>query len=353
MFAWLKKTLTQLLKAPRAPLNVVATSEPGEQAVRQKESAVYKSQGDKYFDYGKFENAAVCYRQAIAINPDFAEAFDNLGIALWQQKLYGEAEHCLKQAILINPGMASTHYNLGSLLREQGKLNEALRSFGKALEIKPYFAEAHNYMGVVLKELGRLSEAVSSFRRALEHDPEYYTAKAQMVHEMQQLCEWSGLEADIQSVRQGVLESQPSDRRLLHPFASLSLTGATAVEQKRYAERYAQIEYQHLAALRSNLGFEFNHSPNEKIHIGYLSADFRQHPVSFLMAEIFELHDRNRFHITAYSYGPDDGSAMRKRLEKAFDSFVDIRDNTYESAARKIYADHIDILVDLTCYTKG
>lgn len=100
------------------------------------------------------------------------------------------------------------------------------------------------------------------------------------------------------------------------------------------------------------MGFEFRREPKPKIHVGYFSADFRNHPVAYLMAEIFELHDRDRFQVTAYSYGPNDVGEMRKRLEKAFDHFVDIRDLTHENAARKIYEDHVDILVDLTGYTQ-
>jgi len=342
MFKWFKKAPSVHLESPRAVAKDIATSGPAAQTTRLKESAVHKSLGDKYFDEDNFEKAAECYRQAIAINPNFAEAFDNLGIVLWQQKLYEEAEHCLKQAILIKPGMANTHYNLGSMLHKQGRLNEALRSFDEALEIKQHFAEAHNYKGIVLKELGRLDEASSSFR----------IARVQMLHQRQQLCEWGDLEADIQSARRAVLEAPPNDKNIPRPLAFFSLPGVTAEEQKRCAERWVKGEFEALVPLRDKLGFDFKRTANKTISVGYISADFRQHPVSFLMAEIFELHDRNRFHITAYSYGPDDGSAMRKRLEKAFDSFVDIRDNTYESAARKIYADHIDILVDLTGHTQ-
>lgn len=313
--------------------------------------AASKNRGDKYFDEGNFKDAALCYREAITANPGFAEAFDNLGISLWQQKQYEEAEQCLKQALLIAPGMVYTYYNLASMLFEQGKLQESLQYFSKAIDLKPDFAEAHNYMGVLFKDLGNLTESISSFRRALEYDPGYYTAKAQMVHQLQQLCQWDGLEADTQSLRQAVAETQLTDKNLLHPFAFLSLPGTTSREQRNCAERFVHVQYQPLAPLRNRLGFEFRRPPNGKIRLGYLSADFHDHATARLMAEIFELHDRNRFHITAYSYGPDDGSAMRKRLVKAFDQFVDIREITLESAAKQIHSDRIDILVDLKGHT--
>jgi protein O-GlcNAc transferase len=91
--------------------------------------------------------------------------------------------------------------------------------------------------------------------------------------------------------------------------------------------------------------------PGERIRLGYLSADFRSHPVGFLIAGVIERHDRRRFEVIGYSCAPDDGSAMRARLTRAFDRFVDVRDASYPLAAERIHADGVDILVDLTGYT--
>src|SRR6202023_2191802 len=85
--------------------------------------------------------------------------------------------------------------------------------------------------------------------------------------------------------------------------------------------------------------------------IGYLSADFHQHATAYLAAEVFERHDRARFEVFAYSYGPDDGGAMRRRLERAFERFLDIRPLSHVQAAQRIYADAIDILIDLKGHT--
>ncbi len=89
-----------------------------------------------------------------------------------------------------------------------------------------------------------------------------------------------------------------------------------------------------------------------KLNIGYLSADFRLHPLAFLITELIEKHDRNRFNIVAYSYGAVDNTPTRKRLVKAFDQFNDIRHLNDAQAAQKIQQDGIDILVDLTGFTQ-
>ncbi len=88
-----------------------------------------------------------------------------------------------------------------------------------------------------------------------------------------------------------------------------------------------------------------------KITLGYLSADYRQHAVAYLIAELFELHDRSCFEVFGYSYGPDDGSPLRRRLVGSFDKFVDMRNVSYQESAQRIAADEVDILVDLTGYT--
>jgi len=99
----------------------------------------------------------------------------------------------------------------------------------------------------------------------------------------------------------------------------------------------------------------FHHQPcaeRERIRLGYLSGDFHQHATAQLMAELFEYHDRDRFEVFAYSYGPDDDSPMRVRLAAAFDRLVDIRALSHRKAADLIHADQVDILVDLKGYTR-
>jgi protein O-GlcNAc transferase len=126
-------------------------------------------------------------------------------------------------------------------------------------------------------------------------------------------------------------------------FPSIVLqTAATAEEQLTCARSFMR--------RREELQKTFIHQmkkPGGRIKIGYLSEDYREHATAYLMAELFEKHDRARFEITAYSYGPDDNSPMRSRLMKAFDSFVDVRSFTDREAAQKIHDDGIDILIDL------
>ena len=347
---------------------------------------VHSSLGKVFQAQGLLGEAVACFRKAIAVKPDYAETYVNLGNILKEQKKPNEAIACYQQALVIAPNAAEVYYNLGlvskiygefseaiayyhkavelnpnfaeaycnqgSAFFEQGRLDEALPCYRKALVIKPDFANAWYGLGTVLGAQQEYQEAVACFRRTLELEPGYFAARTLMLYLLQHMCRWEDLEANVIAMRQTVLETPATSKNLLAPLAFLAIPGATAEEQKLCAERWAEGEFEAFVSLRKRMGFESNRTPDQRISIAYISADFRQHPVSFLMAEVFELHDRNRFHITAYSYGLDDGSAMRKRLEKSFDNFVDIRDDSYEEAAKKIHADHIDILVDLTGHTQ-
>ena len=140
----------------------------------------------------------------------------------------------------------------------------------------------------------------------------------------------------------------------ISPFAFLAMPGTTAEEQKLCASNWVRNRYAGLiAGSLTTLDTDFHrHDDNRKIKIGYLSADFRLHPLAFLISELIELHDRNQFEIVAFSYGVNDKTAARARLEKAFDQFHDIRQLSEMEAAQKINACQIDILVDLTGFTQ-
>lgn len=319
MFNWFAKRSINTSKASeilitRTPLSNL----PIEVDIADK-SIAYKNSGDMHLDRREFKEAVARYLQAIAIRPNYAAAYNNLGNAYREQNLFEDAEFYLNQAIKIKPDLANVYYNLASLQLQQGRLNEAIENFSEALK----------------------------------HEPKHYAAQAIMLNLLQKTCSWHDLDANILTLRREATAPADSPINIFSPFAFIALPGSTNEEQKICAEKWTQFEYHPLVSLRNNLGFNHSHTHNSKIKIGYLSADFRQHPVSLLMAEVFELHDHGRFNITAYSYGSNDYSATRQRLERSFSNFVDIQNDSIEDAAKKIYTDQIDILIDLTGHTQN
>ncbi|MGZ8257910.1 MAG: O-linked N-acetylglucosamine transferase, SPINDLY family protein, partial [Methylotenera sp.] len=239
-------------------------------------------------------------------------------------------------------------YNLGNAQRELGKPAEAAKQYQKAIQLTPDDADAYNSLGNVQRELGQLDLAIESYKKALSINPRLYHAKVHLVHQKQHICDWRGLLEDIAEIRgwvKTVSEAQIS------PFAFLAMPTTTAEEQKTCANNWVNNRYAELIAHSKQLNFTYL-TNRKKIRIGYLSTDFRLHPLAFLVSELIELHDRTQFEIIGFSYGVNDKTSTRERLVKAFDHFHDIRHLSEIDAAKKIHACNIDILVDLTGFTQ-
>jgi predicted O-linked N-acetylglucosamine transferase (SPINDLY family) len=273
----------------------------------------------------------------------------NLGNVLKEQFKLDEAVVQYRQALAVQPDCADAHGNLGIVLFNQGKFGEASAQSRQALALKPDFVEAHINLGNALIEQGRLEEAVVHYRRVLALKPDDVGTENQLMHQLQHLCEWSGFN-DVFDRQKKLIQGK--DHAGISPFTLLS-TPSSPAEQLACARNRAVSLVSSSTLLRTQLGFNFARVSKTRLRIGYLSTDFCQHAVACLIAELFELHDRQTFEVYAYSCGPDDRSAMRKRLERACDRFVDVRDISFQEAARRIYEDRIDVLVDLNGYTKG
>jgi len=311
MIDWLRKRFTGIHAS-----NLTSASE---QQATHKSAEAHKQHGDEYLDLGRYAEAESCYRDALICNPHFAEALGNLSSACRALQRYDEAEDCLRRAIHIKPNDANLHYNLATLLMMSRRQDEAIDEFAEAVHFNP------------------------------EHD----AARAVMLHLMQLACHWRTLEEHSQVLRRSAINPATIPESVISPFIFVALPGTTLHEQFCCAKKWARAEYGHLAGMRVSLGFSHARALGQKVNVGYLSGDLSDHPVAKLMAEVVALHDRDRFRVVAYSYGPDDKSALRSQLKAAFDEFVDIQACSDVDAAKRIYSDKVDVLVDLTGYTKN
>lgn len=305
----------------------------------------------------RHEDAAGYFRRLMRIlktNLDVRDALcyalQALGNESHAQGGYVLAEACFSEALEYQPTNAVYWYNLGNARRELGKTKDALESFKQSIKFSQNDADAYNNLGNTQRELGLLDLAISSYELALKLNPKLYHAKVHLVHQKQHICDWTNLQDDIAEIRDWVKyvpEAQVS------PFAFLAMPTTTSAEQKLCADNWVNNRYKALISHGKSLNFSHpKPSNNRKIRIGYLSADFRLHPLAFLVSELIELHDRTRFEIIAFSYGVNDKTSARARLEKAFDQFYDVRNLSEIDAAKKIHACGIDILVDLTGFTQ-
>lgn len=307
------------------------------------------------YDLAEYGEAADCYRKLQKIYPNNADIKANLSAILQsagstnqQAGNYEQATLNYQEAALLTPQDGTIYYNLANAQRELGKARDAAINYQKTIALNPGDADAYNNLGNVQRELGQLQEAINSYRSALKLDPSLYHAKVHLVHQKQHVCDWENLTEEITEIRQWVKEKP---RAQVSPFAFLSMPETNLEEQKQCANNWLNNRYKEAFSLGERLNFKYGYH-HSRIRIGYLSADFRLHPLASLITELIEVHDRKHFEIYAYSYGINDETPERKRLTLAFDHFVDIRANSQVEAAQQINNDEIDILVDLTGFTQ-
>ena len=292
---------------------------------------------------GSLDEALASYDKAIRIKPDFVDAYSNRGIVLQKLKRLDEALASYDKAISINTYSADVHSNRGIVLQELKRLDEALASYDKAISINSNYADAYSNRGNTLKELGRLDEALASYDKALSLKLDIDWVSGDLLHTKMKICSWSGLVDSLDIVSKKVIVNE----KVINPFVLLTLSNDNFLH-KRSAEIYVQSRY----PFNPLLGPITKRSKSPKIRVGYFSADFHNHATGYLMAELFEIHDKSQFELVGLSFGPIANDEMRQRLEKPFDQFIEVGRKSDIEVARLSRDLNIDIAVDLKGYTK-
>ena len=215
--------------------------------------------------------------------------------------------------------------------------NEALSSLSTALSLRPNNAAFHYNCGNILFELKRFAEAFEAYDNAFRLDPKLDYVEGERFFAKMMICDWTEFAAENAGLVAGVAGGRPVSR----PFAFLAAEATQAV-QAQCARLFVDHEFPAMPALWT--GQRYYH---DKIRLAYLSADFGEHPVSYMLAGMFECHDRARFETLAVAFGASHPTPMRGRLEKAFDRFVDKRDSSDVEIARILRECEIDIAIDL------
>ena len=281
--------------------------------------------------------------RAIGVEPKRAAAYCNRGLALERLERPEAALTDYDAAIALDPGYAPAHLNRGIVLEDLGRWQEALAAFDRAIALDAGLAEAHFNRAAVLERFTRPHAALESYERAMSIMPRMEFLRGPRRHTKMQLCDWDGFAADLAELCAAIERGEAA----CAPFAFLALSGSAAL-QRRAAEIWARER----GLLRNAPRAPLQWGRHEKIRIGYFSADFRSHPVARLTAELFEMHDRGRFEVTAFAWGPDTPDPMRKRLRAAFDRFIDVDRSSAEEIARLARQMELDIAVDLGGYTR-
>ena len=294
---------------------------------------------------GRAAEAATQLERSLAADPSLIDARAGLGRAYLALGRFPQAAAELKRVSSAHPDDAPTLCSLAEAIFQCGDIDDALAAAKRAIDLEPSKPAAYGLVAKIHHIRGELDAAVEALESGHAHTGAD-SLLGTLVHLSHRQCDWVKW-SDAWRTMAAKLETSA---HLGSPFWLL-FEDTTAAQQYQYAKRWAEATYPPSHAPSHSAG-----SPRrnrERIRIGYYSGDFHQHPVPCLGVEAFELHDRSRFEVFAYSYGPDDKSGMRARLENAFEHFVDVAWDPDDVVEQRIRADELDILVDIKGYTVG
>jgi len=302
---------------------------------------------------GAHERAEAAARRVLALEPGQALALQVLGESLGQQHRYAESVEVLSQleaAGTLEPEAMLRH---GSMLLALQRPREAFDVLMRALAQRPAMLKGHAVLADACRDLGLKREAVECMKTVLALDPHNLEALNHLSFEKRHIADWSDLEHDIARIAQELATSPPGLARVTAAFGSLSLPLPPALQRVAAEQESAAIAWSATPLPPLDAAQRQDRLAHERVRVGFVSYDFREHPVSQLLVELLEQIDRTRFEIVLYSSGPDDGSALRARVAAAADHFVDIRGLADAEAAARVRADGIDLLIDLMGHTRG
>ncbi|MDZ4850961.1 MAG: tetratricopeptide repeat protein [Pirellulaceae bacterium] len=355
--------------------------------IRPNQPEIFYFLGNLWVALKNYDSARGCYQKAIQLRPDYFDAHTNLAATYQETAQYDLALAAYDRLVQLRPDDPMTYCSAGNIFKLQGNYEAAIACYEKSIRLDPTLIDSHYHLGNVHLNIGNLDDAIRAFQSALrlnadhsesafclgscykekrQHDRalEYYEKAgklrpnsglvlAAIVNERQSLCLWDDIDEMSDRVVQLLKQQSGCETgEIISPFTVISLCNESSPEEQRLAaSERVRLQPSLASANRPVLYQQTPRRERSKIHIGYLSADFQTHPVGYLIPELIESHDRERFSVFGYSMGLDDGSSVRRRLVKGFDQFRDVWGSSFLQAAEMIRNDEIDILVDLQGYT--
>jgi protein O-GlcNAc transferase len=308
-------------------------------------ASAYNNIGTIYLeDLKEYEKSVANFQQFVTLVPDSSLGLCNLGAALKELNRYDDALVSYDRAIQLKPDYAEAYYNQGVTFGELKRYDDALVSYDRAIQLKPDYAEAYYNQGVTFGELKRYDDALVSYDRAIQLKPEVDYLLGNVIHTKMHLCDWLNLD---------ILVNQLTEKIMKHEIATMPFIALALIDDPELQKQSAEIRINDKYPISNTLPKISKYPKHQKIRIGYFSADFCNHPVSYLTAELFELHNRDQFEIIAFSFGLNTQDSMRHRLEKGFDKFIDVSEKSDTQITLLAREMEIDIAVDLSGFTRG
>ena len=301
----------------------------------------YNNLGVSLQQLKKFEEAVKVYEKVLTFKPDFTDALNNLAICLANLKKYHQAISNYEKILKITKNNFVVHNNLGNIYKELNEYKKSVENYNKALQINPDYDLAHLNLGDTLIELKDYYEALKNYKNLIKLKPNYQFIKGKILHTKMLISNWENYDSDLKNI----FKSLDNNEEVINPFSILSLT-----EKINYQRIASEIysNYKFSKQLEKKININKN---NSKIRLGYFSPDFCEHPVLHLIFDVFKNHDKSKFEIFAFSFGPRKKDKMTDEVKKYFNKFIDINEKADEEVAMLSRNMGIDIAIDLCGFT--
>lgn len=315
-------------------------------AVRGDYVEAYVNLGDALRLLERFEDSRMCLKAALEIDADCAEAHNNLGIVHSRLGDFEQAEACFQRAVQLRPDYADARNNLGNLQSLKGQFEEAEENYHRAAS-QGNQLDAHNHLGLLHQKEGRLTEAAAEYYRALEIDEKFVHAWVNLGV----LRQYQGRIEDAQRLFRKAVQLQPRFEKA-HSNFLISLGYDPDVTPDDFYAEHIRWREQQTAHLHRYTDHANNPNPTRRLKIGYVSPDFRAHPVAAFMEPILRYHNRRNVEVICYSDVaiPD---KITERFTQLSDQWRKTCGKSHEELVDIILNDQIDILVDLSGHTAG
>jgi protein O-GlcNAc transferase len=299
---------------------------------------------------GRFKEVISVAERALVEQPGDGELHNNRAIALAELMRWEEAIAAFGRALELSPLDPEIHKNLGMAMFRINRWNEAAPPLLKAIELHPGdYLEAIELLSQCLFYAKRMDEAYSVCRALHDENPDDPYSLCRMTDAELYRCSWGDVEANLEKIERWVEQPELATS----PWVLFKYWRMGMREYRLMAERFATRMIPEVVRKNQDV-LSLRWTPGERpLRVGYLSSDFGDHPVSNVIVELIERHDRTAVETFAYALRPDDGAEMRRRIESAFDGFVAADRMSVREIADRIRADRIDILVDLNGWTTG
>jgi len=312
--------------------------------INSKDFASLYSMGISLGATGKKIEALESFTQAAEAAPHLALAHFAKAQSYADIGLADDAVICFDKAIEVDPSYTQAYTNKAALLQAIDRHHDALLTLVACVEVDPNNFTAFEGQGQLLGQFKQYDLSVNAFKRALQINPTYNYGEGHLMHARLSCCDWTDFEEARESIFQGIRDG----KKACGAMTVMSITDDAALA-RQCIETYAKDKYGDPLFKLWN-GEKYAH---RRKRVAFISADFRIHPVGYLLIEMIENFDKEKFELTGVFTGTPDGSDLWKRYRCAFDHYLDAKNMPSLELAKLLRAMEIDIAIDLSGHTEG